>query len=209
MFQAGDPVQIQFKLGNSAVALRGKLAQAVRSLIEVHLTDEPVHDGSLKPGSGVVVVISSSTGIYTSEATVQRYYPPTGQLVVTVNGCFRHQQRRQHERYRCEMQVHLRAAGETDWIAGICRDISAGGARIYVPQELVLKSTSLEVVFISPSNQQAVRAMAEVARTSKLLDDVGWELGVRFTEMNRMEKIHFARLLQHWASVGEREPIQP
>ncbi len=209
MFQAGDPVEVHVKIGGNPVALRGQVAQVVRPLIEVHLADNPPLDGSIKPGMCVPIAITSSTGIYSSEATVQRYHPQTKQLVVAVNGSFRFQQRRQHERYRCEMQVHLRASGENEWTTGICRDISAGGARIYVPQNFVLQSNALEVVFIAPTNQQAVRANAEVVRTSKLLNDEGWELGIRFTEMNRMEKIHFARLLQHWASINQQEPYQP
>jgi len=209
VFHVGDPVQIHFKLGNTAIALQGKLAQMVRPLMEVHLTEKPLHNGAVKPGMCVLVVISGGTGVYTAEASIQQYRPHTGQVVVAVNGSFRFQQRRQQERYRCDMQVRLRVVGDAEWITGTCRDISAGGARIYLPQEFVLRSNTLEIVFIAPTNQQAVRAIAEVVRTSKLLEETGWEVGVRFTEMDRMEKIRFARLLQHWASAEGHEPIHP
>lgn len=208
MFHPGDPVQLHFKLGDMSVALHGKLAQAVRQLIEVHLTEEQVHSEAVKPGMSVLIVISGGTGIYTAEANIQRYQPQTGQIVVTLKGSFRYQQRRQHERYRCNMQVRLRVVGDTEWLTGVCRDISAGGARLYLPQEFVLRSNTLEVIFIAPTNEQAVRAVAEVVRTSKLIEDSGWELGIRFIEMDRMEKIRFARLLQHWASTDQREPVQ-
>ncbi|MCS6948971.1 MAG: PilZ domain-containing protein [bacterium] len=209
MFRAGDPVEVHFKVGNAPVTLRGKLAQIARPLLGIQLSDTLACNGSLVPGAAVVVAISGGTGIYTAPAVVQRCNLEARQLVVATQGSFCYQQRRQHERYRCDMQVRLRPVGDTEWTAGICRDISAGGARIYLPQELVLRSNTLELVFLSPDNQQAVRAIAEVVRTSKLLDESGWELGVRFTEMNRMEKIHFARLLQHWAAQHEREPVQP
>lgn len=208
MFHPGDPVQIHFKLGDMSVALHGKLAQAVSQLIEVHLTEEPAHSEAVKPGMSVLIVISGGTGVYTAEANIQRYQPQTGQIVVAVKGSFRYQQRRQHERYRCNMQVRLRVVGDTKWLTGVCRDISAGGARLYLPQEFVLHSDTLEVIFVAPTNEQAVRAVAEVVRTSKLIEDSGWELGVRFIEMDRMEKIRFARLLQHWASAGQHEPVQ-
>lgn len=209
MFQAGDPVQIHFKLRDTPIALQGKLAQMVRPLMEIHLTEEPVFDGAVKPGMSILVVVVGGTGIYTAEASIQRYQPNTGQVVVAVKGSFRFQQRRQHERYRCEMQARLRVVGDTEWLDGVCRDISAGGARIYLPQEFVLRSDTVEVIFIAPTNEQAVRAMAEVVRTSKLIEGNGWELGIRFTEIDRMEKIRFARLLQHWASAGQHEPIKP
>lgn len=209
VFRGGDAVEIRFNQGNTTVSLHGTLAQVVRPLLEVHLNSVPPPDASLKQGMTVAIAITSGTGIYTADVTVQQYHPQAQRVVVAANGCFRYQQRRQHERYRCEMQVHLRCVGDPDWTSGICRDISAGGARIYLPREFVLRSNTLEVVFLSPANQQAVRAIAEVVRASKLLDEAGWELGIRFTEMNRMEKIHFARLLQHWASFSEHEPIQP
>lgn len=208
MFRTGDPVEIHFKLGNTPVALRGNLVQMARPLLGVQLTDPPVCEGSMKPGTTVLIAISGGTGVYTSEAVVQRCDMASGQMIVSVNGSFRFQQRRQHERYRCDMQVRLRVVGDTEWISGVCRDISAGGARIYLSQEFVLRSNTLEVVFISSVTQQAVRAVAEIVRTSKLLNDSGWEIGVRFTEMNRMEKIQFARLLQHWASLQQHEPVQ-
>lgn len=208
MFHPGDPVQIHFKLGDMSVALHGKLAQAVSQLIEVHLTEEPAHSEAVKPGMSVLIVISGGTGVYTAEANIQRYQLQTGQIVVAVKGSFRYQQRRQHERYRCSMQVRLRVVGDTKWLTGVCRDISAGGARLYLPQEFVLHSDTLEVIFVAPTNEQAVRAVAEVVRTSKLIEDSGWELGVRFIEMDRMEKIRFTRLLQHWASAGQHEPVQ-
>lgn len=209
MFQIGDPVEIHFRSGNIPVALHGKLAQMVRPLMEIHLSDQPVHDGLVRAGVNVLVAVSGGKGIYTAEAVVQRYHPADGQIVVCVNGSFRFQQRRQHERYRCRMQVRLRAVGDSEWITGECRDISAGGARIYLPNELALRSDTLEVVFISPTSQQAVRAVAEIVRTGKLLEESGWEIGVRFAEMSRMEKIQFARLLQHWESTQQREPVNP
>jgi len=209
VFQTGDPVEIHFRTGNTLVALHGTLVQMVRPLMEIHLNSQPLHDGLVRSGINVLVVISAGTGIYTTEAVIQRYHPAAGQIVVCVNGSFRFQQRRQHERYRCNMQVRLRAVGDTEWITGECRDISAGGARIYLAQELVLRSNTLELLFISPGNQQAVRAVAEIVRTGKLLDQDGWEIGVRFTEMSRMEKIQFARLLQLWADPQDREPVRP
>ncbi len=209
MFQVGDPVEIHFKAGNVSVALHGTLAQMVRSLMGIHLKNQPPHEGLVRSGLNVLVVISGGTGVYTAEAVVQQYHPASGQIVVCVNGSFRFQQRRQHERYPCNMQVRLRVVGGAEWINGECRDISAGGARIHVPQEIVLPSSTLEVVFISPTSQQAVRAVAEIVRTGKLLEEEGWEIGIRFAEMSRMEKIQFARLLQHWADAQQREPVQP
>ncbi len=209
MFHSGDPAEIHFKLGSTSVAMQGKVAQFVRPLMEIHLTGEPVHDGVVHTGMNVLVVVSSGTGVYTAEASIHRYQPQAGQVVVAVNGCFRFQQRRQHERYKCNIPVRLRVVGDSEWVNAICRDISAGGARLYLPQEFVLRSNTLEVIFISPDSQQGVRAIAEVVRTSKLLEDNGWELGIRFIEMDRMEKIRFARLLQHWASVEQHEPVQP
>lgn len=208
MFQTGDPVEIHFKIGNMPVSLQGTLVQMVRPLIGIQLTEASACDGSLKPGVNVLLAISGGTGVYTAEVTVQRCDLAARQLVVSVGGSFRYQQRRLHERYRCNMQTRLRAAGDTKWIDGVCRDISAGGARIYLSQQFTLRSDTLEVVFIAPGNQQAVRAVAEVVRTSKLLDDSGWEIGIRFTEMSRTEKIQFSRLLQHWASLQQREPVQ-
>lgn len=208
MFQTGDPVEIHFKMGDAPVTLRGKLVQMARPLLGIQLMNSPACDGSIKPGMTVLIAISGGTGVYTSEVVVQRCDMTLGQLIVSVNGSFRFQQRRQHERYPCDMQVHVRVVGDTEWINGVCRDISAGGARIYLSQEFVLRSNTLEVVFISPTNQQAVRAIAEIVRTSKLLNDSGWEIGIRFTEMNRMEKIQFARLLQHWASRQQRDPVR-
>ncbi|GIV15883.1 MAG: hypothetical protein KatS3mg022_1318 [Armatimonadota bacterium] len=208
MFHTGDPVEIHFKQGDVPVTLRGKLVQMARPLLGIQIMEHTVCDGSVKPGTCVLVAISGGTGVYTSEAVVQRCDVAAGQVIVAVSGSFRYQQRRQHERYRCDMQVRLRVVGDTEWISGVCRDISAGGARIYLSQEFVLRSNTLEVVFISPASQQAVRAVAEIVRTSKLVSDSGWEIGIRFTEMNRMEKIQFARLLQHWASLQQREPVQ-
>lgn len=196
VFQTGDPVEIHFKMGNTCVTLHGKLVQMPCPLMGMRLTDSSGGADSLKRGMTVLIAIGGSTGVYSAEAVVQRCDPAEGQVVVSVNGSFRYQQRRWHERYRCDMQVRLRVVGDTKWISGVCRDISAGGARIYLSQEIELRSNTLEVVFLSPTNQQAVRAVGEVVRTSKLLDDSGWEIGVRFAEMNRMEKIHFARLLQ-------------
>lgn len=209
VFQIGDPVEIHFRSGNNLVALHGTLAQVSRPLMEIHLTDQPLHDGMVRSGVNVLLAVSGGTGIYTAEAVVQRYNPTAGQVILSVSGSFRFQQRRQHERYRCNMQVRLRAMGDAEWITGECRDISAGGARIYLPQEFVLRSNAIEVIFISPTSQQAVRAVAEIVRTGKLLEGDGWEIGIRFTEMSRMEKIHFARLLQHWASTQQREPVNP
>ncbi|MEJ5253359.1 MAG: PilZ domain-containing protein [Chthonomonadetes bacterium] len=209
VFHPGDPAEIHFKLGSTSVAMQGKVAQFVRPLLEVHLTGEPVHDGAVHTGMNVLVVVSGGTGIYTAEASIQRYQPQTGQLVLAVNGSFRFQQRRQHERYRCKIPVRLRVVGDSEWVSATCRDISAGGARLYLSQEFVLRSNAVEIIFISPDSQQGVRAIAEVVRTSKLLEESGWELGIRFTEMDRMEKIRFARLLQHWASVEQHEPAKP
>lgn len=209
MFQTGDPVEIHFKVGNVPVALRGKLVQVARPLLGIQLNNAAAPSSTLASGMVVLVAISGGTGIYTAQATVQRYDAASGQLVVAIQGSFCFQQRRQHERYRCHMPVRLRVVGDTEWIDGVCRDISAGGARIYLPQQFIIRSNTLEVLFIAPDNQQAVRAIAEVVRTSKLIDDSGWELGIRFTEMNRMEKIQFARLLQHWATNSARQPVQP
>ncbi|MCS6830192.1 MAG: PilZ domain-containing protein [Armatimonadota bacterium] len=208
MFQVGDPVEVHFKLGEAAVSMHGRLAQVARPLIAIQIAEPPVCNGAVKPGSMVVVAISGGTGVYTAEAIVQRCDLAAGHLIVAINSSFRYQQRRQHERYRCDMQVRLRVVGDPEWLSGRCMDISAGGARIYLPQQFTLRSNTIEVVFVAPDNQQAVRAVAEIVRTSKLLHDSGWEIGVRFTEMNRMEKIHFARLLQHWASLQQREPVQ-
>jgi c-di-GMP-binding flagellar brake protein YcgR len=177
--------------------------------MEIHLADSLICESAVKPGATVTVAISGGTGLYCADAVIQRYYPATRQLIIAISGSFRFEQRRQHERYRCHMPVRLRVVGDTQWTGGECRDISAGGARIYLPKELVLRSNTVELVFISPTNQQGVRAMAEVVRTSKLLNDPGWEIGVRFTEMERVEKIQFARLLQYWASAREREPVRP
>jgi len=209
VFQTGDPAEIHFRTGNTLVALHGTLVQMARPLMEIHLKNQPLHDGLVRPGTNVLVVISGGAGIYTAEAVIQQYLPADGQIVVCVDGSFRFQQRRQHERYRCNMQVRLRVVGDTEWITGECRDISAGGARIYLPQGVVLRSNTVELLFISPVNQQAVRAVAEIVRTGKLLDQDGWEIGVRFTEMSRMEKIQCARLLQLWASPQQREPVKP
>lgn len=209
MFQTGDPVEIHFKAGGTLLTLHGMLGKTARPLMEVHLKNQPLHDGLVRPGTNVLVVISGGAGIYTAEAVIQQYLPADGQIVVCVDCSFRFQQRRQHERYRCNMQVRLRVVGDTEWITGECRDISAGGARIYLPQGVVLRSNTVELLFISPVNQQAVRAVAEIVRTGKLLDQDGWEIGVRFTEMSRMEKIQFARLLQLWASPQQREPVKP
>jgi hypothetical protein len=209
VFQTGDPVEIHFKAGGTLLTLHGMLVQTARPLMEIHLKDQPLHDGLVRPGTNVLVVISGGAGIYTAEAVIQQYLPADGQIVVCVDCSFRFQQRRQHERYRCNMQVRLRVVGDTEWITGECRDISAGGARIYLPQGVVLRSNTVELLFISPVNQQAVRAVAEIVRTGKLLDQDGWEIGVRFTEMSRMEKIQFARLLQLWALPQQREPVKP
>lgn len=209
VFRIGDPVEIQVKLGTNSISLYGKLAQVVRPLLEIHLNQQQGHIGAVQPGTSVVVYISGGTGIYIADAIVQRCYAQTGQVVVSIDGCFRFQQRRQHERYRCEMQARLRVVGDNEWVPGICRDISAGGARIYLSREFVLRSNTMEVVFISPTNHQAVHTMAEVVRTSKLVGDNGWEIGIRFAEMNRMEKIQFARLLQYWESVAQHDPVDP
>jgi hypothetical protein len=209
VFQAGDPVEIQLRSGNLCVGVRGKLVQFVRPLMEIHLENSPVCASALQAGAVVPLAISGGTGVYTAEAVVQRYNSATGQVIVSVNGSFRFQQRRQHERYPCRMPVHVRAVGDTDWQNAECCDISAGGARIYLAQEIILRTSTLEIVFLAPGSQQGVRAVAEVVRTSKLLHEAGWELGVRFTEMDRAEKIRFTRLLQYWASVQHREPVQP
>lgn len=208
MFHTGDPIEIHFKLAHAPFSLRGKLVQMARPLLGIQLAEPPMCDGMVKPGTCVLVAISGGTGVYTAEAVVQRCDMAAGQVILSVNGSFRYQQRRQHERYRCDMQVRLRVVGDPEWMNGVCRDISAGGARIYLAQEFVMRSNTIEVVFIAPDNQQAVRAVAEIVRTSKLLHDSGWEIGVHFTEMSRTEKIQFARLLQHWASQQEREPVQ-
>lgn len=208
MFQTGDPVEVHFKLGETPLSIHGQLAQVARPLMAILVSEPPVCNGAIKPGNTVIIAISGGTGVYTAEAVVQRCDLSAGHLIVSVNSSFRYQQRRQHERYRCNMQVRLRVVGDTEWVNGICRDISAGGARVYLAQEFTLRSNTIEIVFIAPDSQQAVRAIAEIVRTSKLLHDSGWEIGVRFTEMNRMEKIQFTRLLQHWASQQQREPVQ-
>ncbi len=209
MFQIGASVKIHLKVNTSMVVSQGKLARMACPLLAIHLQNESLYDMLLTPGTNVLLVISAESGIYSGEAVVQQYHPEVAEIVVQVKGSFRFQQRRQHERYPCNMQVRLRAVGDTEWITGECRDISAGGARIYLAQELVLRSNTLELLFISPGNQQAVRAVAEIVRTGKLLDQDGWEIGVRFTEMSRMEKIQFARLLQLWADPRDREPVKP
>lgn len=209
MFRSGDPVEVHFKVGDAPVALRGKLAQFARSLLGIQLTDTMPCSSFLSPGATVLVAISGGTGVYTAQAVVQRCNASAGHLVVTVQGSFCYQQRRQHERYLCNMPVRLRVVGDPEWIEGVCRDISAGGARIYLERQIRLRSETLELVFLSPDSHQAVRAIGEVVRIGKLVDASGWELGIRFTEMNRMERIHFTRLLQHWASVYQREPVQP
>jgi len=114
----------------------------------------------MKPGTTVLIAISGGTGVYTSEAVVQRCDMASGQMIVSVNGSFRFQQRRQHERYRCDMQVRLRVVGDTEWISGVCRDISVGGAFIYLLQKKVPGGLRLEVRFSSAVIEQEVRGAA-------------------------------------------------
>lgn len=209
VFQSGDPVEVRVKLGNVPIALRGKLVQVARPLLGIQLSDTLTHTSFLASGAEVFVAISGGTGVYTAPATVQRYDLVSGQLVVATHGSFCYQQRRQYERYRCRMPVRLRVVGDAEWLEGVCRDISASGARVYLQQELRLRSETLELVFVSPDSQQSVRAMGEVIRINRTVDQSGWEIGVRFTEMKRTERIQFARLLQHWATIYDREPVQP
>lgn len=207
MFHTGNPVEIAIDTSAGSLSVTGTLARVACPVLEVHLADPSLAQSILRGGLVVGVNISGAKGVYSTEATIHRFDGQTGQLVLVANGSFRYQQRRQHERYLCDIPVHLRIVGDSEWVSGRCRDISAGGARIYLPQEFTLRSNTLEIVFIAPDNQQAVRAIAEIVRTSKLLNESGWELGIRFTEMNRMEKIHFARLLQHWANQQATVPF--
>lgn len=206
MFQTGASVKIHLRGNTSTVVSQGKLARMACPLMAIRLQDNSLHDTLFTRGTNVLLVISAEAGIYSGEAVVQEYHPEVAEIVVQVKGSFRFQQRRQHERYPCNMQVRLRVVGDTEWVTGECRDISAVGARIYLPHELILRSDTVELLFISEANQQVGHAVAEIIRIGKTRDKEGWEIAVRFTEMSRAEKIQFARLLQCGQLHGNASP---
>lgn len=199
MFQSGNPVELRYRVGDGEIALQGSLQRVHLPLLEVHLVEHALAAALASPGKNVVVHVTGGMGVYTSEAVVQRYDAQNQQVYLLVKDAFRYQQRRQYERFPCKLPVKLRVVGDEQWTNGEVRDISIGGARVHVTQELQLRSNTIELILTSPIDRQLIHIVADIVRVLHNVDEVGdWELGVRFVEMGRMDKIHFMRLLQFY-----------
>ena len=190
--KAGSSIEVEVYFPNHFITLPGRLFCAEGGVVCVRLLTEVLTPGLLNTGNPVRLTISTPTHQYMMETRIRA--GNRNLIEVEIPMQMVSLRKRQYARREWTAALQWRPLGEQgDWRYATMLDISEGGLRMRCLQPLEM-GDELELEFTLYGDDQPIRARGRVAWRREAAGDQ-WEVGVEFTYIPRIDRIHIRRVV--------------
>jgi hypothetical protein len=189
---SGKQIEVEVYFPNHFITLPGRLFCDEGGRICVRLLTEVLVPGLLTPGNPVRLTLHTPTHQHMLETRICGGSRSVVELEVPMQMV--RLRKRQYVRRELTVAVLWRPVEDKSaWHQGITVDISEGGLRMRCLQPVEV-GEELELEFALYGDDQPIRARGRVAWRRESAGEQ-WEMGIEFTQLPRIDRIHIRRLV--------------
>jgi Tfp pilus assembly protein PilZ len=189
---SGKQIEVEIYFPNYFITLPGRLFCAEGGRICVRLLTEVLTPGLFTPGNPVRLTIHTPTHQHMLETRICGGSRSVVELEVPRQMVSL--RKRQYVRRELTAAVLWRPVEDkSEWRYATMLDISEGGLRMCCLQPVEV-GEELELEFVLYGDDQPIRARGRVAWRRESAGEQ-WEMGIEFTQLPRIDRIHIRRLV--------------